>query len=82
MPSLHSADTKSDKQEDNSTVILPPLVFPGFYIIRPSKMTYQKVNLYMKSSKNQPVHDAAKRETVHKVIKKSTTKLSHQKVNQ
>ncbi len=34
--SCHTADSKPVKQEVNSTVILPPLVFPGLSII-PSK---------------------------------------------
>ncbi len=32
--SCHTADSKPVKQEVNGTVILPPLVFPGWYITR------------------------------------------------
>ncbi len=32
--SCHTADSKPVKQEVNSTVILPPLAFPGLYNIR------------------------------------------------
>jgi hypothetical protein len=31
--SCHTADSKSIKQEVDVTVILPPLVFPDFYLI-------------------------------------------------
>jgi hypothetical protein len=30
--SCHTADSKPVKQEVNGTVILPPLVFPGFIV--------------------------------------------------
>jgi hypothetical protein len=33
--SCHTADSKPVKQEVNCTVILPPLVFPGQYYLRP-----------------------------------------------
>jgi hypothetical protein len=33
--SCHAADSKTVKQEVNGTVILPPSVFPGFYISLP-----------------------------------------------
>jgi hypothetical protein len=38
--SCHTTDSKPIKQEVNGTVILPPLVFPGF-IMRPSSLCWE-----------------------------------------
>ncbi len=41
----HTADSKPVKQEVNGTVILPPLVFPGFYIVMQSVLMLRNVIL-------------------------------------
>jgi len=39
--SSHTADSKPVKQEVNSTVILPPLVFPGWAVFVMSVMAWR-----------------------------------------
>ncbi len=43
--SCHTADSKPVKQEDNSTVILPPLVFPGPANTNGNKVLQKKMKI-------------------------------------
>ncbi len=54
--SFHTANSKPVKQEVNSTVILPPLVFPGWGMLKITNLRHSYLNI-MPSESGGPVEE-------------------------